>query len=592
MNENLEQQRKHTAAHVMTAAVKMLFPNVKLGVGPATEDGFYQDFDFGEEKFSSEMFKKIEKKMRWIVNKDFPIKRTTVSAEEARKRFAHDPFKTELINEIVERGEDLSFYYFGDDLENAFYADVCAGPHLKSTGQLGVFKLTKTSAVYWRSNADNPSLTRISGVAFADQEDLDAYLKMCEEAAKRDHRKLGKELGLYTIDPEVGIGLPLWKPNGAFVISRVRSWFENEQLKRGYMPVYSPHIGRKKLWEKSGHWGFYNDSMYPPIELGQTLADYQDDRKPDENETYLLKPMNCPFHIAIYNDGLHSYRDLPMKLYEFGTVYRYEQKGELGGLTRVRGFTQDDAHIICTKGQIEQEMENIIDLGLFVLEETFGFEVSIAASFRDPESDKYLGSDEDWKMAEDVIRKILKKRGISYKEELGEAAFYGPKMDFKVRDAIGREWQLSTIQFDFNLPERFDMTFVNKEGKEERPFVVHRAMLGSIERFMGILIEHYAGAFPAWLAPVQVHIIPVNQAHEDFAYDLAQKLKNNGARAEVHDASESLGKRIRNAQTGKIPFAIVVGDKEVEGGDLSVRRYGSGKDEKMSLEDFAELLKK
>lgn len=590
MNIDLEQKRKHSASHIMTAAVKMLFPDVKLGVGPWTEDGFYQDFDFGEAKFSSDMFKKIEKKMRWIVNKDFPIKKTTFSTKEALERFKNDPFKIELINEIVERGEVLSFYYLGESLENAFYADLCAGPHLESTGQLGAFKLTKTSAVYWRSNAENPSLTRVSGVAFPDQESLEVYLKMCEEAAKRDHRKLGKELGLYTIDPEVGIGLPLWKPNGAFVISKLKSWFEAEQLNRGYMPVYTPHIGRKKLWEKSGHWGFYNDSMYPPIELGQTLADYQDNRKADENETYLLKPMNCPFHIAIYNDDLHSYRDLPLKLYEFGTVYRYEQKGELGGLTRVRGFTQDDAHIICTKEQIEAEMENIIDLGLFVLRETFGFEVSIAASFRDPASDKYLGEDEDWKMAEEVIRKILKRRKIDYKEELGEAAFYGPKMDFKVRDAIGREWQLSTIQFDFNLPERFDMTFINKEGKEERPFVVHRAMLGSIERFMGILIEHYAGAFPAWMSPVQAHIIPVNQAHEDFAYELAKKLKDKGGRVEIHEASESLGKRIRNAQTGKIPFSIVIGDNEVKNDVLTVRKYGEKLEELMSVDDFVKLL--
>lgn len=588
---DLESRRRHSASHVLSYAVGLAFGQVKRGVGPQTDDGYYQDFMFSDAtEISDKDFKAIEKKMRWIINKNFKIVGQIVSPGEARDFFAHDEFKLELINEIIERGEELSFYDFVNDAGESVYRDLCAGGHVDSTGQIGVVKLMKLAGAYWRGDADNPQLTRIYGVCFEDQTQLDEYLVFLEEAKKRDHRKLGKELELYTIDPEVGIGLPLWKPKGAFIISKLRAWFENEQLKRGYMPVYSPHIGRKKLWEKSGHWGFYNDSMYPPVELGQTLEDYQDNRKVSENETYLLKPMNCPFHIAIYNDDLHSYRDLPVRLYEFGTVYRYEQKGELGGLTRVRGFTQDDAHIICTKEQIEAEMEAMIDLGIFVLQETFGFEVRISASFRDPAKDKYLGETEDWDMAENVIRDILKRRNIDYKEELGEAAFYGPKMDFKVKDTLGREWQLSTIQFDFNLPERFDMTFVNAAGEAERPLVVHRAMLGSIERFMGILIEHYAGAFPAWMAPVQAHILPVNTAHEDAAYELRDRLKSAGARVEVYETSDSLGKRIRNAQTQKIPFAVVLGDQEVESGDLTVRKYGHDKDEKMSFEAFVTLL--
>ncbi len=590
-NINFENRRKHTASHVLSFAVGMLYKEVKRGVGPWTEEGFYQDFDLGDQEISDKDFKAIQKKMRWIVNKDFKVVKEEMSEEKAREIFAHDEYKQELISDIVDRGEPLTFHNFADENGRVVYQDLCAGGHLESTGQLGVFKLTKLAGAYWRGDADKPQMTRIYGVCFEAQEQLDEYLLFLEEAKKRDHRKLGKELGLYTIDPEVGIGLPLWKPKGAFIISKLKSWFEAEQLKRGYMPVFSPHIGRKKLWEKSGHWGFYNDSMYPPVELGQTLEDYQDNRKVDENETYLLKPMNCPFHIAIYNDDMHSYRDLPMRLYEFGTVYRYEQKGELGGLTRVRGFTQDDAHIICTKEQIEAEMESILDLGIFVLQETFGFDVAISASFRDPESDKYLGNDKDWEMAESAIRDILKKRNISYKEELGEAAFYGPKMDFKVRDTLGREWQLSTIQFDFNLPERFDMKFINAQGEEEQPLVVHRAMLGSIERFMGILIEHYAGAFPAWMAPIQAHILPVNTAHEDYAYELADKLKKLGARVEVYDTSESLSKRIRNCQTDKVPYGIVVGDKEVESGQLTIRPYGESKDEVLSINDFLEKLK-
>jgi threonyl-tRNA synthetase len=590
-NSNLEVCRRHTGSHVMTAAVKMIYPDIKLGVGPWTDDMFYQDFDLGEESLSEKEFKSIEKKMRWLVNKNFKIEKKMFTEKEARKEWANDSLKLELIDGIVEKGEDISAYDFVDDSGRVVYRDICAGPHLKSTGELGVFKLMKVAGAYWRGDEKNPMLTRIYGVVFETPEKLEEYLHLLEEAEKRDHRRLGKDLGLYAIDPEVGSGLPLWKPKGAMILTQLRRWFEEEQMKRGYQPLYTPHIGKKALWEKSGHWGFYNDSMFPPIQVGQSLSDYQDERKVSESEIYLLKPMNCPFHMAIYNDDLHSYRDLPLRYYEFGTVYRYEQKGELGGLTRVRGFTQDDAHIICRSTQIEEEMKKILDFGWFVLNETFGMEIEVHASLRDSESDKYLGDDKDWDRAEASIKKVLEEKKIPYIEEKGEAAFYGPKMDFKVKDCLGRKWQLSTIQFDFNLPTRFDMTYVNEKGEEERPFVIHRALLGSLERFMGILIEHYAGAFPTWLAPVQVHILPVSDSHKKFAEKVLSQIKDKGGRAEFYEASETLGKRIRNAQTHKIPFSIIIGDEEVKNKNLTVRKYGEEKDQKMSVEEFLELLK-
>ncbi len=590
-HSDLEVCRRHTGSHVMTAAVKMIHPDIKLGVGPWTDDMFYQDFDLGEESLSETEFKSIEKKMRWLVNKDFKIEKKMFTEKEARKEWASDPYKGELIDGIVEKGEDISAYDFVDDSGRVVYRDICAGPHLKSTGELGVFKLMKVAGAYWRGDEKNQMLTRIYGVAYKTKEELDQYLEFLEEAKKRDHRKLGKELGLYTIDPNVGSGLPLWKPKGAMILTQLRRWFEEEQMKRGYQPLYTPHIGKKALWETSGHWGFYNDSMFPPIQVGQSLSDYQDKRKVNESEIYLLKPMNCPFHMAIYNDDLHSYRELPLRYYEFGTVYRYEQKGELGGLTRVRGFTQDDAHIICRSSQIEEEMKSILDFGWFVLHETFGMEIEVHASLRDPDSDKYLGEDKDWDMAEASIKKVLEEKKIPYIEEKGEAAFYGPKMDFKVKDCLGRKWQLSTIQFDFNLPTRFDMTYINEKGEEERPFVIHRALLGSLERFMGILIEHYAGAFPVWLAPVQVHILPVSDSHQKFAEEVLSQIKNAGGRAEFHEASDTLGKRIRNAQTHKIPFSLIIGDEEVKNKNLTVRKYGEEKDQKMKVEALLELLK-
>jgi threonyl-tRNA synthetase len=582
-------QRRHSASHVLAAAVLQMFPEAKLGTGPDTDTGFYYDFKLPRPLIPEDL-PILESKMREIVNKQIPFEYYEEPVDQAKeflKKIGQD-FKVELIEkfEKEQRIQTVSFYKNGD-----VFVDLCEGPHVEHTGQIGAFQLTNFAGAYWQGDENRDQMTRIYGLCFASPKDLKKHLTMLEEAKKRDHRKLGKELGLYTINPDVGLGLPLWKPKGAMIISLLKKWFEDQQLKRQYLPVYSPHIGRKTLWETSGHWGFYNDSMYPPIELGQTLQDYQDERRPNENEVYLLKPMNCPFHMSIYNDDLHSYRDLPLKLYEFGTVYRYEQKGELGGLTRVRGFTQDDAHIICTREQVEKQMEEILDFAYFVLKETFGFEIDVYASFRDPKSDKYLGDDSSWELAENVIRKILQKKNVDYTEETGEAAFYGPKIDLKVRDCLGRKWQLSTVQFDFNLPERFDMHFTNSKGEKERPFVIHRALLGSIERFMGILIEHYAGAFPAWLASIQAQILPVADVHEEYAEKLLQQFREKGIRAEINPASETLGKRIREGQTMKIPFLLVVGDKEAEENTVTVRKYGEKEQKSMGIDEFISMLK-
>lgn len=581
--------RRHSAGHVLAAAVLQMFPEAKLGTGPATETGFYYDF-FLPRPLIPEDLPILQEKMVEISKKQIPFEIYIEPSDQAIEflRKVNQPFKVELVEKFKKKGIDEVSFYKNDDI----FVDLCEGPHVEHTGQIGVFKLTHFSGAYWQGDAERDQMTRIYGICFASDKEMRKHEKMIEEAKKRDHRKIGKELGLYTINPDVGLGLPLWKPKGAMVISRLRKWFENEQLKRQYMPVYSPHIGRKTLWETSGHWGFYNDSMYPPIELGQTLQDYQDNRKPNENEVYLLKPMNCPFHMEIFNDDLHSYRDLPMKLYEFGTVYRYEQKGELGGLTRVRGFTQDDAHIICTREQVETQMEEILDFAYFVLQETFGFEIDAYASFRDPKSDKYLGDDEAWILAENSIRKILKKKGVEYVEEEGEAAFYGPKIDLKVRDCLGRKWQLSTVQFDFNLPERFDMSFINREGEKERPFVIHRALLGSIERFMGILIEHFAGSFPVWMASTQAVIIPVAEAHQKYAEEVLKTLRASNVRVQISEASDSLGKRIRENEIQKIPYLLIVGDSEAEKKSVNVRKHGEKKQEEKTISDFIQLLSK
>lgn len=589
-NQEIDKQAilRHSTAHVLANAVLEMFPEAKIAVGPATEDGFYHDFELPRTLIPEDL-EILEDKMKEIIKANHSFEKSSLPIEDAIEKYEKlgQKYKVELIKDLAEEGEkEVSIYKSGN------YVDLCAGPHLDSTGEVNAkaFKLTKFSGVYWKGDENREQLQRIYGVVFNDRKELKQYLFQQEEAKKRDHRKLGKELGLFTIDPNVGLGLPLYKPNGAIIFNTLKRWFEDEQLKREYVPVITPHVGRKTLWETSGHWGFYNESMYPPLELGQTLEDYQDSRRPNENETYLLKPMNCPFHVAIFKDDQFSYRDLPLKYYEFGTVYRYEQKGELGGLTRVRGFTQDDAHIVCTKDQLEEEMKKVVDFVFFVLRDTFNFDVEVYASFRDPKKEKYLGNDEKWNVAESTIVKILEDKKIDYKKEIGEAAFYGPKMDFKVKDSLGREWQLSTVQFDFNLPDRFDMTFVNNEGEKEQPYMIHRALFGSIDRFMGIIIEHYAGAFPTWLSPKQVVIVPVSEKFNDYAKEVREKLFAKNIRVEADTRDESLGKRIREAEKAKVPYILVVGEKEMNDKTVAVRARDNkeNKQEVVELDGFVE----
>ena len=585
-NEIKIEIKRHSLAHIMALAVQELFPGTEFGIGPATKNGFYYDFDLLSDISPTDLIR-IQKKMREILRKDDNFKKKIISKSEAKKLFKNQSFKLELIEEMGD--DEISIFQNGD------FVDLCKGPHvdfLKDI-RLNSFKLTKIAGAYWRGDEKNKMLTRIYGVAFETKQELDDYFVWQKEAEKRDHRILGKKFGLYTIRPEVGSGLILWKPKGAVILNTLKNWFEKEQLKKGYVPVITPHIGKKDLWITSGHWNFYNDSMYPPLELGQTLEDYQDKRKAKESETYLLKPMNCPFHIMIYNDDLHSYKNLPLKYYEFGTVYRYEQTGELGGLTRVRGMTQDDAHIICTKEQLKEEMGKVVDFAFYILKDIFNFELEVKASFRDKESQKkQMGSDADWDLAEETILEVLKEKNIEYGLDIGEAAFYGPKIDIKVKDAIGRAWQLSTVQFDFNLSEKFNMKFRNKEGNDERPFVIHRALLGSLERFMGVLIEHYAGAFPFWLAPEQIWVIPISDKHKEYAQKVINKLNEKDFRCKLKDNNETLGKKIREGEVQKIPYLLIVGDREMIIDSVGVRKRDKGDMGTIKIDDFIELCQK
>ena len=589
-SENIELCRRHTASHIMTAAVKLLYPDVKLGVGPWTDTGFYQDFDFGDVDISEKEFKKIQKKMRWIVNKGFEMRKTIISLEKATELFGHDKFKMELINEIAERGEEISFYSMvaqveekneegeptGNIVETIFSSDLCAGPHLKNTAELGVVKLTTLASAYWRGDSEKDTLTRIYGVAFENEEKMKEYEVFLEEAAKRDHRKLGKELGLFTFSEKVGAGLPLFTPKGTFIRNKIEETIMDIQSDYGYEKVHIPHITKKDLYETSGHWGKYKDDLFHV--------------KGKSDTEFVMKPMNCPHHTQIFDSSPKSYRDLPVRYAETTACYRDEQAGELLGLSRVRSITQDDGHVFCTVEQIKQECKNIVEvirrfytkLGMYNDGDFY-----VGLSVRDSQKpEKYLGTDEGWNKAEKFLEEIAQEENLPYKREEGEAAFYGPKLDFQFKDAIGREWQLATIQIDFVQPENFKLSYTDSNGEKQTPVMIHRAIAGSLERFMSVIIEHFAGALPAWLSPVQAHIIPVNEAHEDYAYDLAKKLKKSGARIEVYDASDSLAKRVRNCQTAKVPFSIIIGDNEVESGDLTVRKYGEKKDKIVSVEEF------
>ena len=497
-------------------------------------------------------------------------------------------YKQELIKELSDQGEKkVSYYKLGD------FEDLCRGPHLGSTGEVDpdVFKLTKLAGAYWRGDEKNQMLTRIYGVAFSNKQELTDYLQMLEEAEKRDHRKLGKELELFLIDPMVGIGLPMWQPKGAMLWRIMEDFWYREHLKGGYELVRTPHIGSRKLWETSGHWGFFQESMYPPLEISRSLEEVEQGKEVDIKEEFLLKPMNCPFHVVIYKSKLRSYRELPIRWAESATVYRYEKSGELSGLTRARGFTQDDAHIICTKEQAEEELGRVLDFIIFIFK-SFGFDdYKVYLSTRGEEKEKCAGDDKGWEFTEKVLEKVAREKGLDIAKDIGGAAFYGPKIDFKIKDCLGREWQCSTLQYDFNLPEKFDMTYIDQEGKKQRPYMLHRALFGSFERFIGVLIEHYSGAFPVWLSPVQVKIVSVGEKHIQYCQKLKDEFNQEEIRVEVDDSDETVGNKIRKAVAEKSPYILVIGDKEISSDKLAVRDRGQRETREISQEDFIQEIK-
>ena len=574
---------RHTLAHVLAQAVKEYFrekgydpESVKLGIGPVIEHGFYYDID-APEPISDEDLPAIEAKMREILKRDLPLRRFVLSREEALARYqGKDPYKTELIQEIPE-GEEISFYQQGDEAYG--FTDLCRGPHVPSTGRIPPhFKLTHVAGAYWRGDENRPMLQRVYGVAFRTEEELKEHLWRLEEAKKRDHRRLGKELELFLIDPMVGKGLVLWLPKGNILREELIQFMRQEQIRRGYQLVTTPHIGSLELYKTSGHYPYYAESQFPPIRFQER----------GEEEEYLLKPMNCPHHIRIYAHRKRSYRELPLRLAEFGTVYRYEKAGELLGLTRVRGFTQDDAHIFCTPEEVKGEFLGVLDLVLHVFH-TLGLkDYRARIGVREPGSSKYVGDEAKWALAERQIEEAAKEAGLSYTVEPGDAAFYGPKLDFVVKDALGREWQLGTIQVDYNLPERFGLTYVGKDGGEHRPVMIHRAPFGSLERFIGILLEHFAGDFPLWLSPVQAVVVPVSEKQGDYAREVLSRLKEAGLRAEADLRPERMQARIRDAELQKIPYILVVGDEEQKTQAVSVRRRHKGNLGSMPLAAFLE----
>ncbi|MDB9392009.1 threonine--tRNA ligase [Microcystis aeruginosa] len=568
---------RHTTSHVMAMAVQKLFPKAQVTIGPWTETGFYYDFDVPE-PFTDKDLKDIKKEMVKIINKKLPVIREEVSREEAEKRIKaiNEAYKLEILAGIQ---EPITLYHLGDA-----WWDLCAGPHLDNTSELDpkAIELETVAGAYWRGDENKAQLQRIYGTAWENPQQLAEYKRRKEEALKRDHRKLGKELGLFIFSDSVGPGLPLWTPKGTLIRSLLEDFLKKEQLKRGYLPVVTPHIARVDLFKISGHWQKYKEDMFP------MMAD--DEESASKEIGFVLKPMNCPFHIQIYKSDLRSYRELPMRLAEFGTVYRYEQSGELGGLTRVRGFTVDDSHLFVTPEQLDKEFLSVVDLILTVFKSLQLKNFKARLSFRDPESDKYIGSDEAWEKAESAIRKAVQTLGMDYFEAPGEAAFYGPKLDFIFQDALEREWQLGTVQVDYNLPERFELEYVAEDGNRKRPVMIHRAPFGSLERLIGILIEEYAGDFPLWLAPVQIRLLPVSDSQLDYAKEVTAKMQLLGIRAETDTSGERLGKMIRNAETEKIPVMAVVGAKEMESNSLSIRTRATGDLGVISLEEVVAKL--
>jgi threonyl-tRNA synthetase len=552
----------------MAHAVKELFPDVKLAIGPAIEEGFYYDFDIGS-PFTPEDLFSIEKKMSEIIGRNNPFVRKIVKRTEAVDLFKEqgELYKVEILQGITD--DEVTLY------EEGGFTDLCRGPHIDSTGQVTAFKLLSVAGAYWRGDENNKMLQRIYGTAFTDKEDLKEYLDFLEEVKKRDHRKLGKDLDLFSTTDEIGAGLIIWHPNGALIRRTIEDFWLQEHYKGGYKILYSPHIAKLDLWKTSGHLDFYRENMYSPMEI--------------EGTDYEIKPMNCPFHIHVYKHSLRSYKELPIRYAELGTVYRYERSGVLHGLLRVRGFTQDDAHIFCREDQIEDEILNVLDFTLFILK-TFGFsDYDIYLSTR-PE--KYVGTLANWERSTDALKKALEAKGLSYDIDPGEGVFYGPKIDIKVKDALNRAWQCSTIQVDFNNPERFDMTYRGGDGKEHRPIMIHRALMGSLERFFGVLIEHYAGAFPVWLAPVQVKILTIAERHADYAVSLSETLKAEGIRTELDIENEKIGYKIRNATVMKIPYLFIIGDREVSEKKVTVRKRTGENAGPFTVEEFIGIIKK
>lgn len=558
---------RHSLSHIMAHAVKDIFKDVKFGIGPTIENGFYYDFGL-KNPLTLEDLPKIEKTIKELIKQNIKFEKSFATKDKAKKLFKDQPYKLELIKEL--KSTKATIYKSGE------FTDLCAGPHIKSTKEINPegFKLTKIAGAYWRGSEKNPMLQRIYGVAFETKKELDEYLKQIAEAEKRDHRLLGQNLDLFSIDEEVGPGLILWHPKGALLRQIIEDYWIKEHFANGYELLKSPHIGRIKLWQTSGHTGFYKENMFGPMEV--------------EGDQYLIKPMNCPFHMKIYKTQTRSYRDLPLRWAELGTVYRFERSGVLHGLTRVRGFTQDDAHIICTPDQLSDEVMTAVKFGIKLLTD-FGFkEYNIYLATR-PE--KFVGTLKNWENATTTLKNALNKLKLKYQIDEGGGVFYGPKIDIKIKDSLGREWQCTTVQFDFNLPERFDLVYIDDKGKKQRPYMVHRALLGSLERFVGVLLEHYAGALPFWLSPVQIKILPIGKNHKPFAQKTKQIFIDNNFRAEVDDSDNTIGKKIREAEIKRIPYIIVVGDKEMNSDNLAIRTRGKKEIETISINKFIENIK-
>jgi threonyl-tRNA synthetase len=561
----------HSSAHLMAEAIEILYPGVKFGIGPDIENGFYYDVDFGDRIISEKDLEKIEQKMKELAKQKQTYLRKDISKKDALEYFGAkgDEYKLELINDL-EDGE-ITFYQTGE------FVDLCRGPHLINTGPIKAIKLLSVAGAYWRGDENRKMLTRIYGITFPKKSELNEYLEMLEEAKKRDHRKLGRELGLFAFSEKVGKGLPLWLPKGAQLRDRLEQFLKKVQKKYGYEPVISPHIGQKELYVTSGHYAKYGEDSFQPIST------------PVENEEFLLKPMNCPHHCEIYKTAPRSYKDLPIRFAEFGTVYRYEQSGELHGLTRVRGFTQDDAHIFCTPDQLKDEFKKVMDIIGMIFNALDFDDVLVQISLRDPnDKEKYIGTDKNWENAEKAIREVAEERDIPAVVEYGEAAFYGPKMDFMVKDALGRKWQLGTIQVDYNLPERFELEYVGSDNEKHRPVMIHRAPFGSMERFVAVLIEHCGGNFPLWLTPDQLIVLPISEKYQNYAEKVLNLMENAEIRAQIDTRAEKMGRKIRDAEVKKIPYMLIVGEKEKEANMVSLRKHGEGDLGTFKIEEIIE----